>query len=52
VGAEDLIQRLGEVLHEMKAIGNLGGLRCASTSAVTIRLHPISGAHRDTGMRP
>jgi hypothetical protein len=52
VGAEDLIQRFGEVLHEVKAVGHLGGLRGASTGTIAIPFHAISGDHGDTGMLP
>jgi hypothetical protein len=52
MGAEDLIQRFGKVLHEVKAVGHLDGLRCPSSGAIAIRFHPISGDHRDTGMLP
>ena len=51
VGAEDLVERFGEVLQEMKAVGHLGGLRRARTGAVPIRFQAISGDDRDTGMR-
>jgi hypothetical protein len=52
MGAEDLIQRLGQVLEEVKAVGHLGRLRGARTSAIAIGFHPISGDHGDAGMRP
>ena len=50
VGAEDLIQRFGKVLQQVKAVGHLGGLRCARTSAVHISLEPISGDDSQTRM--
>jgi hypothetical protein len=52
VGAEHLIQRFGEVLHQVKAVGHLGGLRCARTGAVALRFHPIAGDDANPHMRP
>ena len=51
VGAEHLIQRFGEVLQEVKAVGHLGGLRRARTGAIDIRFQAISGDDGDPGMR-
>jgi hypothetical protein len=50
MGAEDLIERFGEVLQEMKAVGHLGGLRHTRAGAVEIGFHPISGNDGDPGM--
>lgn len=50
MGAEHLIERLGEVLQEMKAVGHLDGLQRARASTVDKGLHPISGDDADTRM--
>jgi hypothetical protein len=50
MGTEDLIQRFGEVLHEVKAVGHLRGLRCARPGPVALRFHPIAGDDGDTRM--
>ena len=41
----------GEILQEMKAVGHLGGLRCARTSTIHIGLEPISGGNGHLRMR-
>ena len=51
VGAEDLIQRFGKILHQVKAVGHLRGLRCTCTGAVALCLHPIADDDANPRMR-
>jgi hypothetical protein len=51
MGAEDLVERFGKVLQQMKAVGDLAGLRGSRTGAVHIRFHPVSGDDGDPRMR-
>jgi hypothetical protein len=51
VGAEHLIQRVGKVLHQVKAVGHLRGLRCTRTGAVALCLHPIADDDANPRMR-
>jgi hypothetical protein len=51
MSAEDLVQRFGEVLQEVKAVGDLGGRRRARAGAVPLRFHAVSGDDGDTRIR-
>jgi len=51
MGAEHLIKGLGEVLQEVKAVGDLRGLGRARTGAIAIGFHPVSGDDGDLRMR-
>jgi hypothetical protein len=51
VRAEDLVEGFGEVLQEMKAVGDLRGLRCTRAGPIPLDFQAISGDHCATGMR-
>ena len=51
MGVEHLVKGFGEVLQEVKAIGDLDGLGGALSGFVRIGSRPISGDHADAGMR-
>jgi len=50
MGAEYLIKGLGEVLQEVKAVGDLRGLGRARTGAILIGFEAISGNDSDFRM--
>lgn len=50
VGAEHALQRRGQSLQELKALGNLYGLRSAFGSAVAVSVPPITRNHLNAGV--
>ena len=52
VRAEHLVQRFPEILHQMKAVGDLGGRGRPLPCAVGIGGRPIACNHLDPRMRP
>jgi hypothetical protein len=50
MGTEHLLEGFGKVLQEVKAVGDLRGLRCTRTSAVARRFQTISGDDGDPRM--
>src|SRR4029453_3736541 len=49
---EHLLKDLGEVLEQMKAIGNLGGGWCPLSDLTCVSFRPVAGDHLDTRRRP